>query len=184
MCSGQEEFSDADRCQRDHCPQCEAHRPLRRMASTRARWEASHLTARSASAVPVPLLQADDITAARVCLAVSAVRNRGDRVLVGCAAAAWPHVKGSGRSRQVSGDALPAGTVLGAPFPTTGGEFIRRSGSAHCSTSGAGLHLQGSSDARVNRLDRLPSLSAQSGRGASPSFLTTQQSYFHYRGEQ
>jgi hypothetical protein len=48
-----EEIADPDRYRPDHCPQCEAHRPLTRTASTAARWWMPRSTARAQVSVPL-----------------------------------------------------------------------------------------------------------------------------------
>lgn len=86
-----------------------------------------------------------------------------------------------GRIRQVSGDALSAGAVLGTAFPETGGDSMRRSGGAHGPTGSAGLYLQSSSNAGVDRLDHSPPVSSPPpvGKRCAVSFERAEQIHFH-----
>ena len=76
------EVSDPDRFRPDHCPQCEAHRPLAAhgfYSRTLVDVEFDELDPHTP--VPVPLLPAHGIATAGVCFAVSAFQDRGDRAV-------------------------------------------------------------------------------------------------------
>ena len=155
-----DKLSDPDRYRPDHCPQCEAHRPLRAHGfytrtlvdiafdgMIRVRRYLCCCCKRTVSLLPELALPYLRFGVVAIALFLVARTLLGLTLKVSAEAA-----------KLVSGDALPAGAVLGAPFPATGGEVMRRSGGAHRSTCGAGFYFQGSPDVRGSRLDRFPSV--------------------------
>src|SRR5215469_10198971 len=135
-----EELSDPDRHRPDHCPQCEAHCPLRAHGfytrtlvdlafdgMIRVRRYLCCCCKRTVSLLlgfVLPYLRFGIVVIALFLVA---------RLLLGLP------LQAATVSAQVSVGAVPAGAGLGAPLPATSGEVMRRASGVTCSAGGAGL---------------------------------------------
>jgi hypothetical protein len=154
-----EEIADVDRYRPDHCPQCEARDPLtghgfycRTLVDVawegiiRVRRYLCHSCKRTTSLLPdfaFPWLRFSVSV-----IALFLVRPPAQR----------PDPAGCGASCRASNHALPARAVLDSPFPKASAGSEPGTGSVGSPAGGGELCIESPADARIDWMDRRPSL--------------------------
>src|SRR6516162_7259273 len=112
----------------------------------------------SGSSLPVQLLQKDNLSASELRVSVAPLQCFGDRAVPCRPPAHRTDPAGGGPSCRVSDHALPARAVLDSPFPKASACSEPGTGGAGSPAGRGGLCIQSPADARIDWMDRRPSL--------------------------